>query len=99
MEGEIPRKDELQDRAAHGHPLTKSEVSEIASAESDITGGGPIKGGAAATAQSVHDKQQNYVEKAGDVSRKPAEEITKEDVSEVMKAEVSTSETQYHLQS
>jgi hypothetical protein len=90
MAPEIPRKDELQERAVDGHPVTKSEVSAIAQEESDLTGRGPIKGGVAATAQSVQAKQQNYVEAAGDVSRKPTEEITKEDAAEVQKAEVSS---------
>lgn len=88
MSHEIPRKDELQERATDGHPMTKDEVSSIAQEETDLTGRGPIKGGAAATAQSIQARQQNYVEAAGDVSRKPTEQITKEDAAEVQKAEV-----------
>ncbi|KAG9254590.1 uncharacterized protein F5Z01DRAFT_80885 [Emericellopsis atlantica] len=87
MSGQLPDKDIIQDRAVHGLPVTNDEVSHIASAESELTGTGPIKGGKAATAQSVHDKQQNFLEKAGDVARKPAEQITKEDAAEVQKAE------------
>ena len=89
MDTEIPRREEMEERATHGHPVTQAEASHIASEESDLTGRGPIKGGVAATAQSVHDRQQNYVETAGDVARKPAEEITKEDAAKVQKAEVS----------
>lgn len=89
MAPEFPRKDELQERAVDGHPVTKTEVSSIAQEETDLTGRGPIKGGATSTAQSVQAKQQNYVEAAGDVSRKPMENITKEDAAEVQKAEVS----------
>lgn len=89
MADQLPPKDELQERAADGHPITKDAVSDIASKESELTGGGPIKGGAAATAQSVHDKQQNYVQAAGDAARKPTEEITKADAAAVQSAEVS----------
>ena len=89
MEGQLPDKNALKDRAANGHPITRAEVSHIASEESDLTGMGPIKGGSAATAQSIRDRQQNYVETAGDVARKPASEITKEDAAHVQRAEVS----------
>ncbi|KAL6865990.1 hypothetical protein ACO1O0_002090 [Amphichorda felina] len=83
MEGQLPDKNALKDRAANGHPITRAEVSHIASEESDLTGMGPIKSGSAATAQSIRDRQQNYVEMAGDVARKPAGEITKEDAAHV----------------
>lgn len=89
MSGQLPDKDMIQDRAVHGLPVTNEEVSNIATAESELTGTGPIKGGKAATAQSVHDKQQKFLEKAGDVARKPVDQITKADAAEVQKAEVS----------
>ena len=88
MAEQIPRKDELQERAADGLPVTTSEVSNLAQAESELTGRGPIKGGVAATAQSVKDRQQNYIETAGDVARKPAEDISKADAAAVQSAEV-----------
>ncbi|RSL97998.1 hypothetical protein CDV31_012795 [Fusarium ambrosium] len=87
MEGDIPQKDELQARAMEGHPITQSEASTIAANESDMTGRGPIKGGTAATAQSIYDRQQNFLEKAGDIARKPIDEITKKDAAEVQSAE------------
>ncbi|KAM0420255.1 hypothetical protein ACHAPT_011913 [Fusarium lateritium] len=87
MEGDIPQKDELKARAVDGRPITQSEASTIAANESDMTGGGPIKGGAAATAQSLHDRQQNFLEKAGDIARKPIDEVSKKDAAEVQKAE------------
>ena len=88
MEGDIPQKDELQARAMEGRPITQSEASTIAANESDMTGRGPIKGGTAATAQSIHDRQQHFLEKAGDIARKPIDEITKKDAAEVQSAEV-----------
>lgn len=87
----LPNKDELREQAVEGRPITQTEASTIASAESELTGLGPIKGGSAATAQSLHDKQQNFVAKAGDVARKPANEITKEDAAQVQSAEVGHS--------
>lgn len=87
MEGNIPQKDKLQARAMEGHPITQSEASTIAANESDMTGRGPIKGGAAVTAQSIHNRQQNFLEKAGDIARKPVGEITKKDAAEVQSAE------------
>lgn len=91
MEGELPAKEDLRERAVEGRPITQAEASRIASTESDMTGGGPIKGGPAAAAQSLHDRQQNFFEKSGEVARKPLEEITKEDAAEVQKAEVRMS--------
>lgn len=41
-----------------------------------------------ATAQSVHDKQMNFIAKAGEIARKPSGEITSEDAAEVRKREV-----------
>ena len=85
----MPAKEDLRDRAVEGRPITQAEASRIAATESDMTGSGPIKGGPAAAAQSLHDKQQNFMEKSGEIARKPADEITKEDAAEVQRAEVS----------
>lgn len=84
----LPTKDDIKSQAVDGRPITQVEASAIASEESSLTGSGPIKGGAAATAQSLHDKQQNFLEKAGEVARKPPTEVTKEDAAEVQRAEV-----------
>ncbi|KAI0135813.1 hypothetical protein F4814DRAFT_444617 [Daldinia grandis] len=82
MEGELPPKEELHQRAVEGHPITQAEASRLAAAETDITGFGPIKGGPAAIAQSEHDRQQNFLAKAGEIARKPADQITKEDAAQ-----------------
>ncbi|KAL0931434.1 seed maturation protein pm25-like protein [Colletotrichum truncatum] len=87
MEPEFPNKSELQKQAVEGRPITQTEASTVATLESNMTGSGPIKGGSAATAQSLHDKQQNFVATAGEVARKPANEITKEDAAHVQSAE------------
>lgn len=85
----LPTKTELHQQAAEGRPITQAEASEIATTESDLTdGGGPIKGGSAATAQSLHDMQQKFLEVAGEVARKPADEVTKDDAAKVQSAEV-----------
>ncbi|KAK7750931.1 hypothetical protein SLS62_007063 [Diatrype stigma] len=87
MEPEVPSKPKLQAQARDGRPITQAEASSIAATESTITERGPIKGGAAATAQSLHDRQQNFLAKAGEVARKPATGITKEDAAQVQRAE------------
>ncbi|KAK2056386.1 hypothetical protein LY76DRAFT_155424 [Colletotrichum caudatum] len=87
MEPQLPNKDEIREQAAAGEPITQTEASTLASAETDMTGLGPVKGGTAATAQSVHDKQQNFIATAGDIARKPAREITREDAAAIQSAE------------
>ncbi|KAK1967878.1 hypothetical protein LY78DRAFT_691747 [Colletotrichum sublineola] len=87
MEPQLPNKNEIREQAAAGEPVTQTEASTLASTETDLTGFGPIKGGTAATAQSVHDKQQNFIATASDVARKPAQEITKEDAAAIQSAE------------
>ncbi|KAF4952963.1 hypothetical protein FSARC_12502 [Fusarium sarcochroum] len=84
---DLPNKDQIKAQAVDGRPITQTEASVIASEESGLTGGGPIKGGAAATAQSLHDRQMNFLDKAGEVVRKPADQVTKQDAAEVQKAE------------
>ncbi|KAL2020592.1 hypothetical protein VTK56DRAFT_8180 [Thermocarpiscus australiensis] len=83
MESELPPKEQLAAQAAEGRPVTQSTASAIASAESDMTGRGPIKGGPAASAQSLHDRHQNFYAAAAEVARKPADEVTKEDAARV----------------
>ncbi len=93
MDSELPHKEALAEQAAQGRPITQSEASAIAHAESDMTRRGPIKGGAAATAQSLHDRQQNFYGVAGEVARKPAGEVTREDAARVQHFEVCNSRT------
>lgn len=53
-----------------------------------MTGQPPMKGGPAATARSIHHKQQNFVNKAAEISTKPTEFVTQEDARELQAAEV-----------
>ncbi|KAI9896876.1 hypothetical protein N3K66_007898 [Trichothecium roseum] len=62
---------------------SKEIASELAKSESKVTGEGPVTGGAAATAQSVADKQDNLAAKIDEVTSKPADEITQKDASEL----------------
>ncbi|KAK3903665.1 hypothetical protein C8A05DRAFT_14389 [Staphylotrichum tortipilum] len=87
MESELPTKTSLESQAASGRPITQAEVNAIAHAESDMTRRGPIKGGTAATAQRLHDRQQNFFEVAGEVARKPSGEVTREDAAQVQRFE------------
>ncbi|KAL2022615.1 hypothetical protein VTK56DRAFT_4959 [Thermocarpiscus australiensis] len=84
--GQLPAKEQVMDRAAKGRPVTQAEASVLESAESKIAGG-PSRGGPAATAESLHDRQQNFSQVASEVTQKPAEEITKEDAERVQRAE------------
>jgi len=89
MDSELPTKEQLAAQATSGRPITQSEASAIAHAESDMTGRRhPIKGGTAATAQSLHDRQQNFYGVAGEVARKPSGEVTREDAARVQHFEV-----------
>lgn len=88
MESELPPKEQLVEQATEGRPITQPEASAIAHAESDMTRRGPIKGGPAATAQSLHDRQQNFFAAAGEVARKPPGEVTREDAKRVQHYEV-----------
>ncbi|KAK4187019.1 hypothetical protein QBC35DRAFT_515814 [Podospora australis] len=83
MDSELPSKEQLATQAVDGRPITQSAAATIAAAESDMTGRGPIKGGPAATAQSLHDRQENFLAAADEVAHKNAEEITKEDAAKV----------------
>lgn len=88
MASDLPTKDQLHQQAVDGRPITDAEVSAIAHAEFERSDAGPIKGGSAATAQNLHDKQQDFLEKAGEVARKYPGEVTKGDAAEVQRAEV-----------
>ena len=88
MDSELPSRSQLTEQVTSGRPITQSEASAIAQAESDMTRRGPIKGGTAATAQSLHDRQQNFYGVAGEVARKPSEEVTREDAARVQHFEV-----------
>lgn len=89
MDSELPAKEQLAAQAEQGPPITQSEASAIAAAESDMTGRGPIRGGPAATAQSLHDREENFLAVAGEIARKPADQVTKEDAARVQHLEVT----------
>lgn len=87
MDSELPSKEQLVAPAVDCRPITQSAAATIAATESDMTGRGPIKGGPAAPAQSLHDRQENFLAVADDVARKNAEEITTEDAAKVQRFE------------
>jgi len=88
MDSELPDIEQLQMQVEEGHPITQAEASAIAHNESDMTHRGPIKGGRAAIAQSLHDRQENFLRVAGEVARKPSDQITREDAARVQHFEV-----------
>ncbi|KXX73358.1 hypothetical protein MMYC01_209503 [Madurella mycetomatis] len=87
MDSELPPKEQLAAQAEQGLRITQSTASAIAAAESDMTHRGPIKGGPAATAQSLHDRQENFFAAAGEVARKPTDQVTKDDAARVQHSE------------
>ncbi|PYH37135.1 uncharacterized protein BO87DRAFT_302443 [Aspergillus neoniger CBS 115656] len=87
MSSEIPDIPELKRAVESGQRIDPEDVSALAQNESELTGGGPISGGAAATAQSIAMKQMNFDEKLEALSRKPQSHITQEDARELHTAE------------
>ncbi len=58
LESQLPTRKDIVAKATE-RPITQTEASDLTSAESFVTGRGPRKGGPAAAAQSLHDRQQN----------------------------------------
>ncbi|GLB21179.1 hypothetical protein AtubIFM61612_011136 [Aspergillus tubingensis] len=83
MSSEIPDIPELKRAMESGQRIDPEDVSALAQNESELTGGGPIRGGTAATAQSLAMKQMNFDEKLEALSRKPQSHITQEDAREL----------------
>ncbi|GJD03251.1 seed maturation protein pm25-like protein [Colletotrichum higginsianum] len=78
----------VQHLADNGHIISPKEISEIAQAEKAQTGNPvPAAGGLTATAQSLHDKQQNFLVKEAEIEKKPESDITKDDAKEIQSAE------------
>ncbi|CCF40551.1 hypothetical protein CH063_11084 [Colletotrichum higginsianum] len=78
----------VQHLADNGHIISPKEISEIAQAEKAQTGNPvPTVGGLTATAQSLHDKQQNFLVKKAEIEKKPESDITKDDAKEIQSAE------------
>ncbi|TQN69901.1 hypothetical protein CSHISOI_05576, partial [Colletotrichum shisoi] len=78
----------VQHLADNGHIISPKEISEIAQSEKDQTGNPvPAAGGLTATAQSLHDKQQNFLVKEAEIEKKSESDITKDDAKEIQSAE------------
>ncbi|KZL81656.1 seed maturation protein pm25-like protein [Colletotrichum incanum] len=78
----------VQHLADNGHAISNKEVSEIAQAEKALTGNPvPAAGGLAATAQSLRDKQQNFLAKEVEIEKKPESDITNDDAKKSQSAE------------
>src|SRR2546421_1115328 len=90
MAQNLPNEQELKDRAAAGIPLSREEVADITRAEQDVAGQ-TVRGGPAATAQSLYTKQQDFFKKTSNVMSQPVEQITKEEANQVESAEVRSS--------
>ncbi|KAJ5273698.1 hypothetical protein N7478_008823 [Penicillium angulare] len=84
---DIPSVADLKQAVEAGQRITPGDVSTISHAESELTGRGPLRGGPAATAQSLAMRQMNFDNKFEEVSRKPQSHITHEDAREMQAAE------------
>ncbi|RAO73828.1 uncharacterized protein BHQ10_009840 [Talaromyces amestolkiae] len=84
---DLPSVNEIKRAAAAGQRFTSEDVSIIAQAESELTGGGPVKGGPAATAHSLASKQMNFDAKFDELSHKPPSHITQDDARQLQSAE------------
>ncbi|KAF4847913.1 hypothetical protein CGCSCA4_v005174 [Colletotrichum siamense] len=81
-------KETIKNLAENGHIITAKEVADIDKAEKALTGNDhTVKNGLAATAQSVHDKQQTFLKMEADLKSKPESDITKDDAKELQTAE------------
>ncbi|KAJ0330988.1 hypothetical protein COL922a_012125 [Colletotrichum nupharicola] len=78
----------IKNLAENGHIITAKEVADIDKAEKALTGNDhTVKNGLAATAQSMHDKQQTVLKMEADLKSKPESDITKDDAQELQTAE------------
>ncbi|KAJ3963106.1 hypothetical protein N0V92_000085 [Colletotrichum tropicale] len=81
-------KETIKNLAENGHIITAKEVADIDKAEKALTGNDhTVKNGLAATAQSMHDKQQTVLKMEADLKSKPESDITKDDAKELQTAE------------
>ncbi|KAJ5698832.1 hypothetical protein N7462_000837 [Penicillium macrosclerotiorum] len=83
MEVDLPSVAELKQAAECGQRITAEDVSRISQAENELTGRGPVRGGPAATAQSIAMRQMNFDSKIDQVSRKPQSHITQDDARDL----------------
>ncbi|KAJ5157888.1 uncharacterized protein N7482_008988 [Penicillium canariense] len=87
MDLDLPTVAELKQAAAAGQRITAEDVSAISQVENQLTGRGPVRGGPAATAQSIAMKQRNFDSKIDEVSRKPPSYITQDDARGILSTE------------
>ncbi|GES65009.1 seed maturation protein [Aspergillus terreus] len=87
MDSELPSVAELKRAVESGQRITAEDASYIGQKEAELTGGGPVTGGPAATAQSLAMRQMNFEALADELSRKPRSHITQEDAREIQAAE------------
>ncbi|KAJ5183931.1 hypothetical protein N7492_001547 [Penicillium capsulatum] len=87
MSIDIPSVAELHQAAESGQRITPEDVSVISHAESEYTGRGPVRGGPAATAQSIAMRQMNFEAKLDEVARKPQSQITLDDAQDIQSSE------------
>ncbi|KAJ5937587.1 hypothetical protein N7454_003929 [Penicillium verhagenii] len=87
MSNDIPTIADLKQAVEAGQRITPADVSMISHAESVLTGRGPLRGGPAATAQSLAMRQMNFDAQLDEVSRKPQSHITHEDAREMQATE------------
>ncbi|KAK2776563.1 seed maturation protein pm25-like protein [Colletotrichum kahawae] len=84
----VADKETIKTLAENGHVITPQEVADIDKAEKTLTGNDhTVKNGLAATAQSMHDKQQTFLKKEADLKSKPESDITKDDAKDLQSAE------------
>ncbi|QKX63784.1 uncharacterized protein TRUGW13939_10955 [Talaromyces rugulosus] len=84
---DIPTVGDIKRAVAVGQRITPEDVSQIAQVESEFTGGGPVKGGPAATAHSLSSRQMNFEAKLDELAHKPQSHITQEDARSMQSAE------------
>ncbi|CEJ57861.1 hypothetical protein PMG11_06539 [Penicillium brasilianum] len=87
MNLDLPTVAELKQAAESGQRISAQDVSAISQVENRLTGRGPVRGGPAATAQSIAMKQMNFDSTIEEVSRKPPILINQNDARIVQSTE------------
>ncbi|EPS31614.1 hypothetical protein PDE_06569 [Penicillium oxalicum 114-2] len=87
MNLDLPSVAELRQAAEAGQRITSDDVSAISQVENRLTGRGPVRGGPAATAQSIAMRQMNFDSTVEEIARKPPNLITQDDARVVQSME------------
>ncbi|KAF7716545.1 Uncharacterized protein PECH_005165 [Penicillium ucsense] len=87
MNLDLPSVAELKQAAEAGQRITSDDVSVISQVENRLTGRGPVRGGPAATAQSIAMKQMNFESTVEEIARKPPNLITQDDARTIQSME------------